>query len=64
MLNLLIDKGNGDLRSTLNALELAVLSMIKRKTKSPKDKLIIDKAEMQDSIQFKSQSYDASGDGH
>lgn len=63
--NLLIDKGNGDLRSTLNALELAVLSTDQeKKTKSPKDKLIIDKAEMQDSIQFKSQSYDASGDGH
>ena len=44
--NLLIDKGNGDLRSTLNALELAVLSTDQEKQdKSSDHKLIIDKNE-------------------
>ena len=63
--NLLIDKGNGDLRSTLNALELAVLSTDQEKQdKSSDHKLIIDKNEIKDSIQFKAQNYDANGDGH
>ena len=63
--NLLIDKGNGDLRSTLNALELAVLSTDQEKQdKSSDHKLIIDKNEIEDSIQFKAQNYDANGDGH
>ena len=62
--NLLIEKGNGDLRATLNALELAVLSTKEEKQESADNKLVIDKAEMQDSIQFKSQNYDANGDGH
>ena len=34
------------------------------KQESADNKLVIDKAEMQDSIQFKSQNYDANGDGH
>ena len=62
--NLLIEKGNGDLRATLNALELAVLSTKEEKQDNADNKLVIDKAEMQDSIQFKSQNYDANGDGH
>lgn len=62
--NLLIEKGNGDLRATLNALELAVLSTKEEKQVNADNKLVIDKAEMQDSIQFKSQNYDANGDGH
>lgn len=62
--NLLIKKGNGDLRATLNALELAVLSTKEEKQENADNKLVIDKAEMQDSIQFKSQNYDANGDGH
>lgn len=62
--NLLIEKGNGDLRATLNALELAVLSTKEEKQENADNKLVIDKAEMQDSIQFKSQNYDANGDGH
>lgn len=62
--DLLIEKGNGDLRATLNALELAVLSTKEEKQESAANKLVIDKAEMQDSIQFKSQNYDANGDGH
>ena len=62
--NLLIEKVNGDLRATLNALELAVLSTKEEKQENADNKLVIDKAEMQDSIQFKSQNYDANGDGH
>ena len=62
--NLLIEKGNGDLRATLNALELAVLSTKEEKQENADNKLVIDKAEMQDSIQFKSQNYDANGDDH
>ena len=62
--NLLIEKGNGDLRATLNALELAVLSTKEEKQENADNKLVIDKAEMQDSIQFKSQNYDATSDGH
>ena len=62
--NLLIEKGNGDLRATLNALELAVLSTKEEKQENADNKLVIDKAEMQDSIQFKSQNYDANGDGY
>ena len=62
--NLLIEKGNGDLRATLNALELAVLSTKEEKQDNADNKLVIDKAEMQDSIQFKSQNYDATSDGH
>ncbi len=54
--NLLIDKGNGDLRSTLNALELAVLSTDQEKQDKSSDHKLI--------IQFKAQNYDANGDGH
>lgn len=62
--DLLIEKGNGDLRATLNALELAVLSTKEEKQNDSDNKVVIDKTEMQDSIQFKSQNYDANGDGH
>lgn len=63
--NLLIEKGNGDLRSTLNALELAVLSTSQEQENiNSKNQLVIDKNEIQDSIQFKSQNYDSNSDGH
>lgn len=62
----LIEKGNGDLRSTLNGLELAVLSTrqeLKNQGQNT-DKILIDQTEMSDSLQLKSQDYDANGDGH
>ncbi len=63
---LLIEKGNGDLRATLNGLELAVLSTkqeLKDAGKKDSD-FKIDQKEMADSIQMKSQNFDAKGDGH
>ena len=63
---LLIDKGNGDLRSTLNSLELAVLST-KQELKDnhqDTDSIVITQQEMADSIQMKVQNFDSSGDGH
>lgn len=64
--NLLIEKGNGDLRSTLNSLELAVLSTKQELKDEGKDTdaILIDDQEMADSIQMKVQHFDASGDGH
>lgn len=63
---LLIEKGNGDLRSTLNSLELAVLSTKQELKDNDQDdsKITITQKEMADSIQMKVQSFDASGDGH
>lgn len=63
---LLIEKGNGDLRSTLNSLELAVLSTKQELVNKNKDysHFTITQQEMADSIQMKSQNFDASGDGH
>ena len=63
---LLIEKGNGDLRSTLNSLELAVLSTKQELQDKHQDdqKIIITQKEMADSIQMKVQNFDASGDGH
>lgn len=64
--SLLIEKGNGDLRATLNALELAVLSTkqeLKDHNKNT-DSIIITQQEMADSIQMKIQNFDSSGDGH
>lgn len=63
---LLIEKGNGDLRTTLNGLELAVLST-KQELKDQGQADIgftISQKEMADSIQMKSQKFDAHGDGH
>ncbi|PEG87209.1 MULTISPECIES: replication-associated recombination protein A [unclassified Lactobacillus] len=63
---LLIEKGNGDLRSTLNSLELAVLST-KQELKDnhqDTDSIVITQQEMADSIQMKMQNFDSSGDGH
>lgn len=63
---LLIEKGNGDLRSTLNSLELAVLST-KQELKAnhqDTDSIVITQQEMADSIQMKVQNFDSSGDGH
>lgn len=61
---LLIEKGNGDLRATLNALELAVLSTYAEKGRNKDQQLIITQEIMADSIQVKSQHFDANGDGH
>lgn len=64
--SLLIKKGNGDLRSTLNSLELAVLST-KQELKDnhqDTDSIVITQQEMADSIQMKVQNFDSSGDGH
>lgn len=63
---LLIEKGNGDLRCTLNSLELAVLST-KQELKDnhqDTDSIVITQQEMADSIQMKVQNFDSSGDGH
>ena len=61
---LLIEKGKGDLRATLNALELAVLSTYAENGKDTQNKLVITQEIMADSIQVKSQNFDANGDGH
>lgn len=64
--SLLIEKGNGDLRSTLNSLELAALST-KQELKDnhqDTDSIVITQQEMADSIQMKVQNFDSSGDGH
>lgn len=63
---MLIEKGNGDLRATLNGLELAVLSTRQELLDHGQnaDKILIDKAQMADSIQMKSQNFDADGDSH
>lgn len=63
---LLIEKGNGDLRSTLNGLELAVLSTKQELIDQGKDaaSFTITQEEMANSIQMKSQNFDADGDGH
>ena len=63
---LLIEKSNGDLRSTLNSLELSVLST-KQELKDnhqDTDSIVITQQEMADSIQMKVQNFDSSGDGH
>lgn len=64
--DLLIEKGNGDLRTTLNSLELAVLSTKQELKDNHKDEstILITQQEMADSIQTKIQNFDASGDGH
>ena len=61
---LLIEKGNGDLRATLNSL--AVLSTKQELKNEHKDDstILITQKEMADSIQMKIQNFDASGDGH
>lgn len=63
---LLIAKGNGDLRSTLNALELAVLSTKQELEDENKkaDHILISEAEMTNSIQMKNHAFDAKADGH
>lgn len=63
---LLIEKGNGDLRATLNGLELAVRSTKQELIDQGKDttKIEIDQSIMSDSLQMKAQAYDANGDGH
>lgn len=64
---LLIQKGNGDLRSTLNGLELAVRSTKQELLKAGKNTeagLTITQKEMANSIQMRSQNFDAKGDGH
>ena len=63
---ILIEKGNGDLRATLNGLELAVVSTRQELENAGQktDKIVIDHNEMAESLQTKSQDYDANGDGH
>lgn len=63
---LLIQKGNGDLRATLNGLELAVRSTKQELIAAGKEDtgFTITQEEMADSIQMRSQNFDASGDGH
>ena len=63
---LLIDKGNGDLRATLNGLELAVTSTYQELKNKLKDneELKIEQDAMANSLQVKSQDYDANGDSH
>lgn len=63
---LLIEKGNGDLRATLNGLELAVLSTKEelKEQKKDTDHFTIDQTEIAESIQAKSQNFDQDGDGH
>ncbi|WEV51904.1 replication-associated recombination protein A [Lactobacillus sp. ESL0731] len=63
---LLIQKGNGDLRATLNGLELAVRSTKQELIAAGKEdtNFTITQQEMADSIQMRSQNFDANGDGH
>ena len=63
---LLIEKGNGDLRATLNGLELAVRSTKQELIEAGKntESMVITQKEMADSIQMKSQNFDSDGDGH
>lgn len=63
---ILIEKGNGDLRATLNGLELSVVSTKQELENAGKktDNIVIDQTEMAESLQTKSQDYDANGDGH
>ena len=62
----LAQKGNGDLRATLNSLELAVLSTKEELEAEGKDasSLTVTLDDMADSLQMKIQNYDADGDGH
>ena len=65
--NLLVQKNNGDLRATLNGLELAVRSTKQELIaagKTETESLTINQDEMANSIQMRSQNFDAKGDGH
>lgn len=64
--NLLIEKGNGDLRATLNALELAVLSTKQELNEQGKTSahFTVSEKEMANSLQLKTQNFDNNGDGH
>lgn len=61
--NLLIANGNGDLRSTLNGLELAVMSTKKEQGENNK-KIILTKDIISSSLQMRIQNLDATGDNH
>ena len=64
---LLVQKGNGDLRATLNGLELAVRSTKQEMIaagKNDENEITINQDEMANSIQLRSQNFDAKGDGH
>lgn len=65
-MNLLIEKSNGDLRTALNGLELAVLSTKQELLDANKSiaEIKIDTPEMENSIQMKAHSFDANGDSH
>lgn len=64
--NLLLEKGNGDLRSTLNALELAVMSTKQERKDQGKndEKFTVSEKEMANCLQLKTQNFDSNGDGH
>lgn len=64
---ILIAKGNGDLRATLNALELAVRSTkqeLLADGQEPDDGFTINQEEMANSMQLRIQNFDANGDDH
>ena len=61
---LLIENANGDVRATLNALELAVMSTRIEKAPAEDEPLLLEQSDIANSIQKKIQHFDASGDGH
>lgn len=65
-MNLLIQQGNGDLRYSLNALELAVRSTKQELIDENKDtgQIKIKQQQIADSLQTKVQNFDSNGDGH
>lgn len=65
-MNLLIQQGSGDLRYSLNALELAVRSTKQELIDENKDigEIVISQQQMADSLQTKVQNFDSNGDGH
>lgn len=63
---LLLEQGNGDLRSILNGLELAARSTKEELRMAGKstDQITIDLEEMGNSLQVRTQRFDANGDSH
>lgn len=61
---LLIENANGDVRATLNALELAVMSTLVEQKPADGAPLELTQEDIANSIQKKIQHFDASGDGH
>lgn len=63
---LLISKGNGDLRATLNGLELATLSTVQEQKNKGLDlsSITLTEEEIENSIQVRSQNFSLDGDSH